>query len=257
MIHGEFRVISHPDIGDIRIYESMTRTAAAAAEFIRAFVHMNPQAVINYATGMTMIPVYTALAHAVAAGTVHFTDTTAFHLDERYPCQPSKPESFQRYITERVLLPLGISAGQAHLINGSAPDAAAEAKRYNEILSAHQLDISIIGFGPPPGVHIGFNESGTPWTAETHYTKLANETLIRDKNRGEEVIDGAITQGPKNIFSAKRIIGIAFGKEKGIGLKSALYGKISTSVVASGLRLPDVGPKTTLFIDEEAAKEFV
>lgn len=255
MSRGEHRVLIHPEIGEIRIFPSESETALGAAEYIRAYVHMHPQAIINYATGQTMVPVYAALAHAVSAETVSFTETTAFHLDERFPCPTHKPESFSKYITERVVVPFGIPTSQVYLINGAAADADAEAKRYNELVTKFVLDISIIGFGPPPGVHVGFNESGSLWTDETHYTKLAPETMLRDKNRGEEVIEGAITQGPKNIFSAKQILGIAYGKEKGIGLKSALYGEITPKVVASGLRLPDVGTKTTLFIDESAASE--
>lgn len=247
------RRLEHPDIAEILVYPDITAAAQAAADRIAGLVREKPAAVITYATGQTMIPVYAALARIVAAGQADFRRTTAFHLDERYPCPETNPVSFAGYIRERVLIPFGIPATQAYLLNGAAADPAAEASRYNGLIARFDVDLTIVGFGPLPGVHIGFNEQGTPFDAETHYTELAAETKERDRNRGEEVINGAITLGPRTIFASRKIIGIAYGADKGDGLAKALYGPVSPAVVASGLRQPGVGEKTTIIIDEPAA----
>lgn len=144
----------------------------------------------------------------------------------------------------------------AFYIDGTASNPEAEALRYGQLLSQQPIDLAIIGFGPLPDVHIGFNETGTPFSAGVHAVRLGVATLHRDRvERGETVSDFAITQGPANIFAANKIIGVAYGRDKGLALNQALYAEIGPHCSASGLRLSNVGHKVTLFIDSEAAAQ--
>lgn len=253
--------IDHPEIAHILVFPTRELAAQAAANEIISVVRTSPTAAITYATGQTMEPVYDYLAEAVTNGLVDFNKTTVFHLDERYPCPPEDPTSFAGFILNRVVKPLGIPRSQAFLMNGLAPDPIAEARRYNEFLKSQPIRLAVLGLGPVDSVngrrvggHIAFNESGTPFESEVHYVaQLGGATLNRDRvERGEEVPVGAITQGPANIFQAEQILLVAYGTDKGKSLGYALYDNIGVHCATSGLRLPGVGGKVIIIIDQEA-----
>ena len=251
--------INHPEISRIRVFPTPEEAARAAAEKIIGLVRVNPQAAITYATGDTMIPLYKTLAQAASERRIDFTKTKGFHLDEYHPCAPDEEHSFVKYLREKVWGPLGIR--DFHEINGLTRDPEAEANRYNELLLSRQpIDLVILGIGPGSsetnsGGHIGFNESGTPFSAETHLAKLDITTVKRDRDeRGQNTSDKAITVGIANILSAKRIFLVAYGQNKGKALRESLWGDIGPQSPASALRLE--GHKVTLFIDEAAASQF-
>ncbi|HCS78292.1 TPA: hypothetical protein DIV55_00955 [Patescibacteria group bacterium] len=248
------RHLSHPDIKDIRIFADESSTAWAAGTHIITQVLSKPDSHIIYATGKTMEQVYTFVAQQVALGSVSFSRTSAGHLDEYVNANPLHPESFAGYILGRVIRPFHIKPENAFLINGNALDPIVEAFRYNIVMKQKQTDLVILGVGPYPGAHIGFNESGTSFSDQTHVALLDPITVQRDRDRGGEGFSEAITQGPANIFAARDIMLIAYGAGKGLALRQALTGEISESCVASGLRLPGVGSKVTLFIDKAAAE---
>lgn len=232
------------EILDIQLYPTKSEAVNASATAIASIVRANPYAVITYATGNTQIPIYTKLAELVSNKEIDFSQTTAFHLDEYYPCGPDSPFGFVHYLKNLVFEPFHIST--IHTLNGLAKDAGEEAKRYNNLLTKHQPDLAILGIGP--GGHIGFNEPGSHLDSVTRLVKLSKETVDRDhRERKQNTPTQALTQGISNILSAKKIILNAFGEEKGKYLKEALYGKISPLCPASFLRL--VSEKVTIFGD--------
>lgn len=242
--------LNHPEIAHIRVFPTREETAQAAAQFIIDLVIHQPDAAITYATGDTMIPVCQNLAEAVERGVVSFAKTKAFHLDEYYPCDSSKPHSFVRYLKELVFDPLQIAEENRFTMNGLTLDPEAEAERYNGLLKRQPINLAILGIGP--GSHIGFNERGTLFERETHLARLSSETIIRDQEeRGQNTPESALTQGITNILAAEQILLVAYGSQKGEYLKPALYGPITPQVPASALRLE--GEKIHLFIDHEAA----
>lgn len=249
--------ITHPEIASIRVFPTPEETANGAAEEIIRMIQMNLTAAVTYATGDTMIPVYANLVRASRDKRVSFRQTTGFHLDEYYPCGPGDSHSFVKYLRERVFGPLGIE--QAHELNGLAADPNVEAQRYDSLLSAQLIDLAILGIGPwscesQTGCHIAFNESGTPFDSRTHVAQLNRVTLERDrKQRGQDTPDRALTQGIANILEARRILLIAYGENKGLSLREALYNEVGVQRPASALRKE--GYKVKIFIDEAAASQ--
>lgn len=242
--------IKHSEIKTIEVHPTQKTTALAAAHYIVHFVKNNPHATITYFTGVTPIPIYQEIARQVFKKGVNFRHTKAFHLDEYYPCSPQKPFSFVGYLQERVFIPFGIQKENTFPMNGLAPHAEKEADRYNDLVLQHPSDLMLLGIGP--GSHIGFNESGASFESKTHLSNLSSETITRDQKRfGPDVPHQALTQGIKNILSAKTILLTVYGKERGEYLKPALWEKIDPRYPASALRL--VGHKVTLLIDQEAA----
>jgi len=246
--------IPHLEIRDIRVFADKTTAAKAAGEHIIAQVLQKPDSVITYATGNTMLPVYRHIAQQVEQRMVDFSQTSARHLDEYVGIRFTHPESFAGYILNEVIRPFHVPPNRSFLINGNSLNPASEAKWYNSAMKNPPADLVILGVGPHPGAHIAFNESGTNFTDETHIALLDRVTIQRDIDRGGEGFPSAFTQGPANIFAAKDIMLVAYGQDKGQALRRALTEPISEDCVASGLRLPGVGNKVTLFIDEAAAQ---
>jgi|WetSurSiteA1Bulk_404760.scaffolds.fasta_scaffold00493_3 glucosamine-6-phosphate deaminase len=251
--------IAHPEICKINVYPTAEEASKAAAREIVRLVQTKPEARITYATGDTMIPVYHNLVKASVEGIADFTKSTAFHLDEYYPCGPDEPHGFVKFLRERVFEPLGIK--NTNELNGLAENPDKEAERYNRLLKLQSIDLAILGVGPwsdetKRGCHIAFNESGTNFDCVVHCTQLDPVTVKRDmEERGQDSPDKALTQGIANIQEANKIILIAYGKGKGESLRQALYGDIDIQKPASALRL--VGQKVEMFIDEAAASELI
>lgn len=257
----QFAEIGHPEGLDIRNFGHEIYTSYAGALYILNAVQNNPTAAITYATGVTMEPVYTFISQHKDRLGADFSRTSAFHLDERYPCAPTDPASFARFIKERVVEPFGIPSDQVQYWNGLAADPDVEAARYDTLLAKQPINLVILGVGPAgkhgdrKGSHLAFNETGTPFDSESHYVaKLSEETLFRDRiERGELVPPAALTQGLATITRAQDILLIAYGTNKGVALRDALYGPPLADCPASILRLPEVKSKVHIFVDQMAA----
>jgi glucosamine-6-phosphate deaminase len=260
LLRTKYRSIHHPEVGAIYVYATKSQAASAAAKFIEKNVVANPHLRLTVATGQTQTPVWTEIQKDVALGKVSFQDVRLFHLDGRWKCSLNNTAGFRRYILDTIVTPLHMPARHINLINEEAKNPIDEARRYNALLKIKPIDLCILGIGPADtdgkGAHMAFCERGTPFRRQTYYLPvLAGRTIIRDRiERKESVPDGAITQGPANIIAAKKIMLIAYGKDKGISLLHGLYDDIHPENPISILRKPKVGKKVTLFIDEEAAE---
>jgi len=192
-------------------------------------------AIITFATGNTMVPVYQSLAKT----SVDFSEVTAFHLDEYYPCSPDVDYSFVRYLQNLVISPLKIK--KFHKMNGLALDSQIETTRYENLLKNNPVDLAILGIGPwdettNTGGHIGFNEAGTDFSSRVHLANLSTTTVSRDLSRGQNSPSQAFTQGIGNILEAKKIILIATGASKIKPVSEALFGPILFACPASALQ---------------------
>lgn len=244
--------IPHLEIAEIRNFGLVERTAEAGGIAIARYARYLPTAAYSYATGKTMEPVLAYAEEEIRKLNIDFSNTWAFHQDERWPIKTATDASaFAHFIYNRVIVPFGIRPDHTFFWNGLAADPNAEANRYNSLLAQHPTDLSILSIGTDG--HMAFILPGTPFGHECHYVpKLSDGILHRDRDeREEEIPDGAITQGPVNILRARNILLIAYGTQKGLALHNALYGKISTEYPASALRF--VGHKVHIYVDEMAA----
>lgn len=235
---------SHDGI-TFREFPNRELTAIYAADYIAAIMRKNPSARVTYATGATMEPVYENL---IITG-VNATQTSALHLDEYVGSGPSDPESFVRFLRDRTFNPLGIV--YRHEMDGQAEYPEREAERYEEVVSVQPADLVILGIGP--GGHIAFNERGTDFGLGVHVQRLSDETVQRDVERGQTRRDYALTQGPRNIIQGRELLVVLYGQQKGQWLGQSMYGAIDPEYPASILRLADVAPKVTVYLDSEAA----
>lgn len=237
----------------ILVGNDLEEATTISANIVEQIVKDNPKAVITYATGNTQVMVY----EKIAKSGVDFSQTTAFHLDEYYPCGigDDYPYGFVNYLRKLVFEPLKIS--NKFELNGLAQDPEIEVKRYDDLLTSHPRDLTILGIGPwsdkdQRGCHIAFNESGAPFDSRVNVTKLDPVTLERDrKERGQDSPDRALTQGLANIMESKMILLNAFGN-KAEAIYETIYGEIGETRPSTILRTQP--EKVTIVLDKESAR---
>jgi glucosamine-6-phosphate deaminase len=141
-----------------------------------------------------------------------------------------------------------------HVLNGLAKDAKAECAKYEKaIKAAGGIDIQVLGIGSDG--HIAFNEPGSSFASRTREVALTPQTIkdnARFFKKAADVPRKALSMGIGTIMEAKRIVILAFGKNKADAVKGAIEGGISAFCPASILQMhPDVW----FFCDEEASSK--
>jgi glucosamine-6-phosphate deaminase len=182
---------------------------------------------------------YRQLIEWYRKGDVSFAHTKSVTLDEYRGLPAQHKESYRHFMRENFFDDIDIDARNTHVPDGMAPDAAAECRRYDELIdSLGGIDLQLLGIGL--NGHIGFNEPAEHFIMQTHCITLSEST----RNANARFFDGdmdqvpkeAITMGMRHIMQARRILLIA-GAEKRDILEQALYGPVTPQVPASLLQL--------------------
>jgi glucosamine-6-phosphate deaminase len=148
---------------------------------------------------------------------------------------------------------VNLPAHNTHIPNGLAENLEAECRRYTALLDAIEggLDIQLLGLGN--NGHIGFNEPGDAFFADTHTVKLKPSTRqanARFFRSGQAVPRYAITMGVRPIMAAKHVVVLVSGAQKADIADRAFTGPICPQVPASLLQLH---PHVTVLLDRAAA----
>jgi glucosamine-6-phosphate deaminase len=237
-------------------YQGMSR---AAAGLIDAAVRAKPDVVLALPTGATPVATYAALAALHRDTGTDWSRVTTFNLDEYCDVGPDDPESYAAYMRRHLFSAVNLDPRRCHLPDGLAPDAAAEAERYERAVDgAGGIDLAVLGVGV--NGHLGFNEPGESLTAATHVAELAEETWRRNfphltaASAGDPALRRryrqAYTMGIGTILQARRILLLASGGEKRQALERAIDGRVTPRNPASFLGLHG---DVTLVLDEAAA----
>lgn len=212
---------------------------------ITKLVKSNPTAVLGLATGSTPLGVYRNLIEDHKINNTDYSKVKTFNLDEYYELDPSHAQSYHTYMSNYLFNHLNIDKENTHFPSKENPEF------YTELLKTHNVDLQILGVGS--NGHIGFNEPFTSFESETGYVTLADSTRQDNKrffDSLDEVPKGAITMGLKDIMRSKRIILIAFGKQKAQAIKQLVSGAIDEAWPVTILQRH---PYLTVYLDEEAA----
>ena len=116
-----------------------------------------------------------------------------------------------------------------------------------------ELIYSFLGIGRTG--HIGFNEPGSHFNSKTRLITLDHTTRFdasKSFNGIENVPTKAITMGVRTIFSAKRIIVMAWGLHKSLIVKKSVEDTITSLIPTTYLQNHK---NTTLVLDKESASE--
>ena len=234
---------------EIVIRPDADAAAALVAQLIGARVCAKPNLVLGLATGRTMEPLYDQLA---ALG-VDFSRSHSFNLDEYVGVPPDNPQSYRRYMNERLFDRINIERDNTHVPDGMAADLGAEVAHYERLIKdVGGIDLQLLGIGDDG--HIGFNEPLSALMSRTREKALTPKT--RRQNAAmfggdpDRVPKRALTMGVGTILEAREIILLATGAAKAGILAKAVEGPITAMISASAIQLH---PRCKVVLDAVAA----
>ncbi|QHF55030.1 MULTISPECIES: glucosamine-6-phosphate deaminase [Streptococcus] len=231
----------------IHIVKNQAEGAIVALDLLREKL-ANGAKVLGLATGSSPLEFY----RLIRESELDFSDVTSVNLDEYVGLDENSDQSYVHFMKENLFNAKPFK--QSYLPNGLAEDVAAEAARYNQILSENPVDFQILGIGR--NGHIGFNEPGASFDGQTHLVDLAPSTIEANSRffqTADEVPKQAISMGIANIMAAKTIVLMAYGSEKAGAIKATVEGPVTEEVPASILQKHE---DVVLIIDEDAASKF-
>ena len=241
---------------EIIICKTKEEASKKAADMITAAVKKNPKTVLGLATGSTPVLMYSEMAKAVKEKKVSYKAVKSWNLDEYVGLDGKHDQSYRYFMNENLFKKIDIKLSNTHVLNGMAKDPEKECKAYEkQIKAAGGIDIQVLGIGSDG--HIAFNEPGTSLKSRTSVVYLTPSTIKDNarlffKGKENEVPTRALSMGVGTICEAKKIILLAFGKNKADAVKNMVEGGMSQFCTASALQAHN---DAWVFCDEEAASK--
>ena len=244
---------------NVYIYDSRpkmgTAAAAVVAAEIRRLVETRARAVGILASAPSQNEFLAAL---VGAPGIDWSRVVGFHLDEYLGMDDRAPQSFRRFLIDRLVDKVTLS--EFHGLRGEAEDAAAECQRYADLLAAYPPDFAVLGIGE--NGHLAFID---PPFCDFDDPQRVKVVELDEVCRAQQVNDGAfsaIEEVPRHalsltiptIMSRPKLFAIVPGPAKRQAIKSTIEGPIATTCPASILRRH---PDAHLFIDSDSAELLV
>ena len=211
--------------------------------------------VLGLCTGSTPIETYAELIRMVGAGEVSFRNVISFNMDEYVGLPVEHPESYHSFMHRYLFDHIDEPAENIHILDGNAPELAAECEAYEKaIVAAGGFDLFLGGIGEDG--HIAFNEPFSSLESRTRVVTLTQDT--REVNA--RFFDGdpskvpaqALSVGVATVLSAREVVILAFGSKKARALASAIEGPMSHYCTVSALQGHPFG---TIVCDEAAIGE--
>ena len=228
--------------------ENGARAAADGAALIRSAIATNGYANIIVATGASQFEMLDALTREE----LDWKCVTGFHLDEYIGLPLSHPASFRKYLKERFVDKVPLSA--FHYINGER-DAEAECKRIGAIIGQQTIDVAFIGIGE--NGHLAFNDPPADFQTKAPYIVVNLDEACKAQQMGEgwfatieDVPQQAISMGIQQILKSKFIVCTVPDQRKARAVKGAVEGVITPNLPASILQTHKA---VTLYLDPPAA----
>ena len=181
-----------------------------------------PHFILGLATGSSPLPLYKELIRLNKEGEVSFKNVVTFNLDEYYPISKDDKNSYFHFMHENLFAHIDINPSNIHILNGETPNPDHECFLFEEkIRLLGGIDFQIIGVGQ--NGHIAFNEPGSSTDCNTRLVTLSEVTLESNSKyfQNSQMPTQALTMGIDTIFSAKEIVCIAWGKQKGKVINNA------------------------------------
>lgn len=244
------------DYLNVYVYENRQAMGKAAASVIAAEIRRAIQergrAVVILASAPSQNEF---LAELSEAPDIDWSRVTAFHLDEYLGMDDRAPQSFRRFLIDRLVNKVGV--GEFHGLRGEAPDAAQEATSYAELLRDNPPDFAVLGIGE--NGHLAFID---PPFCDFNDPQAVKVVELDEVCRNQQVNDGAfasLDEVPRNALSLTiptlmarpKLFAIVPGPAKRHAIKHTVEGQIRTECPASILR---THASAHLFIDRDSAE---
>jgi glucosamine-6-phosphate deaminase len=142
-----------------------------------------------------------------------------------------------------------------NILNGNAPDLAAECENYEQkIKDLGGVKLFLGGIGPDG--HIAFNEPGSSLASRTRVKTLTYDTIVANSrffdNDINKVPKTALTVGVGTVMDAEQVLIIVNGHNKARALQHAVEGSVNHIWTISALQMH---PEGIIVCDEEATIE--
>ena len=241
---------------NVYIYETRPKMGQAAAAVIaaeiRRAIEERGRAVLILASAPSQNEFLENLAEAPG---IDWSRVTAFHLDEYLGMDDQAPQSFRKFLIDRLVNK--VPFGQFHGLRGDAPDGMEEAKRYAKLLEENPPDFAVLGIGE--NGHLAFID---PPFCDFNDPEAVKVVQLDEVCRNQQVHDGAfasLDEVPRDALSltiptlmaTPKLFAIAPGPAKRHAIKHTIEKPVSTTCPASILR---THPNAHLFIDVVAAE---
>lgn len=236
------------------------QVARWAADYIicairRKAAETNAPFVLGLPTGSTPLDTYTELIRRHKAGEISFANVITFNMDEYVGLPEEHPESYHSFMWTNFFSQVDVKPENVHILNGNAPDLAAECAAYETaIVEAGGIDLFMGGIGEDG--HIAFNEPFSSMSSRTR-CKTLNEDTIRVNarffdNDMSKVPTKALTVGVATICDAREVMILATGPKKARAVQMGVEGAYSHVWTITALQ---THPKGILVCDEAACGE--
>jgi len=211
--------------------------------------------VLGLPTGSSPILVYKKLVSKYKAGEISFENVVTFNMDEYIGIPRDHPESYHTFMYTHFFSHVNVHPSNVNILNGNAPDLAAECVEYEEkIKRAGGIELFLGGIGPDG--HIAFNEPGSSLASRTRVKTLAYDTIIANSrffdNDLNKVPKMALTVGVQTILEAREVVIVITGAHKAVALQKCIEGGVNHMWTLSALQLH---PHPKIVVDDDATLE--
>lgn len=211
--------------------------------------------VLGLPTGSTPLETYAELIRLYEAGEVSFTNVVTFNMDEYVGLPEEHPESYHSFMWSNFFSHIDIERKNVHILDGNAPDLAAECAEYERrIEAAGGIDLFMGGVGEDG--HLAFNEPFSSLESRTRQKTLTEDTILVNSrffgNDIAQVPKTALTVGVGTVLSAREVLILATGPKKARAVRHGVEGAYTHVWTISALQVHRHG---ILVCDEPAAGE--
>ena len=245
------RLVIEPD------YQTLSRWAGnyVAARINEANPTPEKPFVLGCPTGSSPLGMYRRLIELHKEGKVSFKNVVTFNMDEYVGLPEDHPESYHSFMWNNSFSHIDIPRENVNILNGNAPDLAAECARFEDKIKKYGgIDLFMGGVGPDG--HIAFNEPGSSLTSRTRVKTLTTDTIIANSRFFEGNVDlvpkTALTVGVGTVMAARSVMLMVNGHNKARALRHGVEGGISQMWTISALQMH---PKAIIVADEAACEE--
>ena len=196
--------------------------------------------VLGLPTGSTPLSTYAELVRMVKAGALSFKNVISFNMDEYVGLPVEHPESYHSFMFTNLFNHIDEPLENIHILNGNAPDLAAECAAYEEaIVKAGGIDLFMGGIGEDG--HIAFNEPFSPLESRTRVVTLTQDTReVNSRFFGgdpEAVPSQALSVGVGTVYDSKEVLILINGHNKARALAATVEGNVSHKWTCSALQM--------------------
>lgn len=208
--------------------------------------------VLGLPTGSSPLGMYKHLIELNKQGKVSFRNVVTFNMDEYVGIAENHPESYHSFMWNNFFSHIDIRKENVNILNGNAPDLAAECARYEEkIKSFGGIRLFLGGIGPDG--HIAFNEPGSSLASKTRIKTLTTNTIQANSrffnNDLSLVPKQALTVGVGTVMAAREVLIVVNGPAKSRALHHIIDDGVNHMWTASALQMH---PHGNIICDEDA-----